>query len=289
MKIGGGLGGALGGGKSGGADMPGPDLSGKGRQDIGPNGARNNGSDSNGGGIMGNALNFGSSALSKVTSPSDSVQFGNQNKTSGSDMLSNKSQSGEGASGSQNSVLNSLTQLLSAIVQLLKGQSAEGSEKGGKEGANASGNGNATQDASGKGDMMTQLMEMIKKMLGISDDGKSTGDAATKQSAGGNGSAGGAQDASGGDMMTQLMEMIKKMLGISDGGKSTGQSAEGGTGAGGANASPSQGTAKEGTQESGGLAGKLGSALQMLGLGAILSALQGGGAASAQGGSEGSK
>ncbi|WP_034913266.1 MULTISPECIES: hypothetical protein [Erwinia] len=273
MKIGGGNGGMFS-GKTGG-DMPGPDVSGKGRQDIGPNGARNNGSQG-GGSIGGKALDYGSNMLSQTTGKSDGLSFGTQ---PGSNLFSAKSSKGsEGSQGADgqadNNVMSNITQLLNAIVQLLKGQS-QGGEKAGNGESNAPTEGSKTEGSNGtqgSGDIMTQLMEMIKKMLGQEGEGSKTGEATSEQQP----SSESTQNASGGDTLTQLMDMIKKLLGQStEGGESTGKS-------GGEGSTPAAAQNTNDNQE-GGVTGKLGTALQMLGLGTLLSALQGG-AGGAQGG-----
>ncbi|RRZ93729.1 hypothetical protein [Erwinia sp. 198] len=213
MKIGGGVNGAIGGGKTGGdAGLQLP-LSNK----------QNNGQGSPG---LGNILNFATSALN--SGGGQGVQFG-----------SKEALARNGSNGSSQSTGNesSITQLLNAILELLKGGEANSDKTGsGSSGAGSSGAGNGTsgaQETAGSGDIMTQLMEMIKKMLGQPSEG------ANASGQGGSGGSGGAT--------------------------------QGGKGA-------------EDEQGSSGLAAKLGGALQMLGLGAILSALSGG--TGAQGGGE---
>ncbi|WLS77837.1 hypothetical protein Q3V30_15370 [Erwinia pyri] len=277
MKIGGGANGALGGGLEGiGSKFT--DVAKKFDGESSP--AGKNGSNG--------ALNFGSSALSKIAD--HGIEFGNQGGSplSLKEKSSSGSEGGQGVSGEQNSTLNSITQLLNAIVQLLK---SKGGEEGGKTGTDAaSGSGNSnTQEASGNGDMLTQLMEMIKKMLGQTD-GTDKGDAAAKEngSENGSGTSGSEGTAGSGDIMTQIMDMIKKLLGQSAEGSDSASGS--GTGSGSGSGTPAaQSSSGEGQNGQDGLVGKLGSALQMLGLGAILSAIQGSGGAGAQGGSESSK
>jgi len=209
MKIGGGLNGASGGGKTGEMDLT-TNLVGKGKQ---------NGPEA---GNLGNVLSFGTSALNG--SGGQGVQFGD------SKALAQTGESGKSQSGSSE---NTITQLLNAILELLKGSEANKEKNGSGSGT---GNGSSgTQDASGSGDIMTQLMEMIKKMLGQSSEGSNA--------SGQNGSPSSSQSGSS-----------------------------------------QSGNGSDQTQDSSGLAAKLGGALQMLGMGAILSALSGG--AGAQGGGE---
>lgn len=204
MKIGGGLNGTSGSGQAGGGDNFISELASK-------TGGQN------GSGGLGNILNFGTSTLSG--NGGQGVQFGSK------EALAQTSEGGNSQSADNESTI---TQLLNAILELLKGSEANSGKNGSGSGNGSSG----TQDASGSGDIMTQLMEMIKKMLGQSSEGA-------------NGS---------------------------------GQS-------GSSSSSPQNGNgSQDQTQDSSGLAAKLGGALQMLGLGAILSALSGG--TGAQGGGE---
>ncbi|MBV4368613.1 hypothetical protein [Erwinia phyllosphaerae] len=192
MKIGGGLSGAFGGGAAGGAE------------DAGTGAAKLLSGESNAK-TAGNVLNFGSSS-----SNGTGVEFGSK------DALT------ETSNGQSTSSESSITQLLNAIMELLKNSGANSDKSGSGSGT---GNGSSgTQDASGSSDIMTQLMDMIKKMLGQSSEGTSSADQGNTSS-------------------------------------SSGQSGNG---------------SQEQSQDSSGLAGKLGGALQMLGLGAILSAISGG-------------
>lgn len=236
MKIGGGANGALGGGL---------DNIGSKFTDVGKkvDGDSNNSGKTNSGNGSSGALNFGSSALGKIID--HGVQFGSQggNKPSQVSDASSGSEGGQGVGG-ENSTMNSITQLLNAIVQLLKGQ--QGGEEGSKTGTdagNGSGTGSGGTQEAGSGDILTQLMDMIKKMLGQqSSDGSEGSSDAASQSGSGSSSPAAAQSSNG---------------------------------------------SQEAGQDGSGMAGKLGSALQMLGLGALLSALQNGGGTGAQGGSEG--
>lgn len=139
---------------------------------------------------------------------------------------------------------------------------------------------------------ITQLLNAIIQLLqgqGKTDDsGKTASEASDGSNASANGPTATQNEQGSSDMLTQLMDMIKKLLGqSSEGSDSAGQSANGGSAAAPASAQSSNGTQDSGS-ESNGIAGKLGAALQMLGLGAILSALQGSGA-SAQGSGDVSK
>lgn len=205
MKIGGGLNGTSGSGQTGGGDNLISELT-----------SRATGQNGSGSGSLGNILNFGTSALNG--SGGQGVQFGSKEALT---------QTSEGGNSQSTGNESTITQLLNAILELLKGSEANNEKSGSGSGNGSSG----SQEASGSGDIMTQLMEMIKKMLGQSSEGANA------------------------------------------------------TGQNGSSSSPESGNgSQDQTQDSNGLAAKLGGALQMLGLGAILSALSGG--AGAQGGGE---
>ncbi|MFU9136270.1 hypothetical protein [Erwinia tasmaniensis] len=136
--------------------------------------------------------------------------------------------------------------------------------------------------------LLNALIQLLQGQGKTGDSGKSASEASDGSNASANGPTATQNEQGSSDMLTQLMDMIKKMLGqSSEGSDSAGQSANGDSAAAPASAQSSNGTEDSGS-ESNGIAGKLGAALQMLGLGAILSALQGSGA-SAQGSGDVSK
>ncbi|WP_275556491.1 hypothetical protein [Mixta sp. Marseille-Q2659] len=229
------------GGGAGKTTMPPPDMTGKGRQDIGPNGPRNDtnvnstngtsngqsvdGKNGKGGKLGGNLLDFGLNAGSGALNLLGTGVTGGAGLTGGAGATGGNlpgaqqgNQSGgllssAGKGGGISQLLQQLVMLL-GLQQLLKGGNSEqnplqqaGTPSGGSQPtqANQGGVNGMIQQLQ---QMMQQMMQMMQQLTGMQQGG---GNSAGAQS-GGDGQAN--AQSGGGNMLSNLLNSALQMTGL---------------------------------------------------------------------------